>query len=161
MMLQAEKTLGPYQTPLDQLMTYRLSRVYAQLNAQAARVLRESSGLSQVQWRVLVMLDSFGEISANRIVQQLIIDKGQLSRTLKSMVKDGLILVRENETDSRSSKLSMTEKGRALFEQSRPAMQARQEALNAHLTDEERRVFLSTLRKLEAAIREFDPEDDE
>lgn len=158
MTVQAERTLGPYAAPLDQLMTYRLSRVYAQLNAQAARILRESSGLSQVQWRVLVMLDSFGEITANQIVRRLLIDKGQLSRTTKAMVRDGLIVVKENESDSRSSLLSMTARGRAMFERSRPAMRARQTALNQHLTDEERRVFLAALGKLEAAVREFDPE---
>lgn len=154
MALKSDEAIGPYEAPLDQMMTYRLSRVYAQLNAQAARILKESSGLSQVQWRVLVMIDSFGAITANQIVRQLLMDKGQLSRTIKGMVESGLITSKENESDSRQHLLSMTETGRRLYEKARPAMRARQSNLIKHLTAQEHAAVLSALDKLELATRE-------
>ena len=57
--------INAYDVPLRRMLTYRLARLNAQLNAQAARILRESSGLSQTQWRVLVMIDSLGPLSPN------------------------------------------------------------------------------------------------
>lgn len=103
--------LDPYDIPLNEMVTYRLSRLNAQLSAQATKFLKKSSGLTLTQWRVLVILDTNGETLPSEIVRKIDLDKGQLSRTIKGMVSGGLIDSRISESDGRSHVLSMTNRG--------------------------------------------------
>jgi DNA-binding MarR family transcriptional regulator len=145
--------MDAYDIPLTEMVTYRWSRLNAQLNAQAARILKETAGLSLAQWRVLVVLDTHGQVPPSEIVRSTAVDKGQLSRTLKGMIADGIIASEASESDSRSYLLSMTAQGRALFETARPAMRARQRCLLDSLTDAERDVLFGALDKIAGAAR--------
>jgi DNA-binding MarR family transcriptional regulator len=148
--------INAYDVPLRRMLTYRLARLNAQLNAQAARILRESSGLSQTQWRVLVMIDSLGPLSPNHIVRHLLMDKGQLSRTIKSMEALGLIRVEESESDHRSHRLSLKQKGRDLFKRALPAMRARQQHLTGCLERSELDTLLVAVEKLEQGAKRLE-----
>jgi DNA-binding MarR family transcriptional regulator len=148
--------MDEYDIPLTEMVTYRLSRLNAQLNAQAARILKETAGLSLAQWRVLVVLDTNGKVPPSEIVRSTAVDKGQLSRTLKGMTSEGLIASEASESDSRSHLLSMTAKGRELFETARPAMRERQLCLLESLGGEERDVLFTALDKIGAAARELE-----
>jgi DNA-binding MarR family transcriptional regulator len=137
--------------PLPQMVTYRLSRLNAQLNSQAVRILKETAGISLTQWRVLVVLDAYGKVPSAEIVRATAVDKGQLSRTLKAMVADGLISSETRESDQRSHMLAMTDRGRAVYERARPAMRDRQARLSAGLSGEERENLFRALDKIAAA----------
>ncbi|MFC3612174.1 MarR family winged helix-turn-helix transcriptional regulator [Lutimaribacter marinistellae] len=152
MSVYSDENLGPYEVPLNRMVTYRLSRLYAKLNAQASRILKETAGLTQAQWRVLVMVDSLGPISSNQIVRSLLIDKGQLSRVLKTMSEKELVTIGHSESDQRSHVISMTEKGRRLFEQARPAMTHRQRTISQALAPEQFDTLLSAFDQIEAAV---------
>lgn len=150
--------LGPYEEPLEQMITLRLSRVYARLNAQAAKILKETAGLSQVQWRVLVMLVSLGALSPHQIVRRILMDKSQLSRTIKTMEKQGLLSVRVSESDNRASVLKITAKGRQLYERALPGMRERQSRLNAKFTAEERSSLIDALKRIESVAQDAEKE---
>lgn len=148
--------MDPYDIPLNEMVTYRLSRLNAQLSAQATKFLKKSSGLTLTQWRVLVILDTNGETLPSEIVRKIDLDKGQLSRTIKGMVSGGLIDSRISESDGRSHVLSMTNRGRELFETARPAMRERQLCLLESLNSEERSHLFSALEKISAAAARLD-----
>ena len=73
-------------------VTYSLSRLQAKLNAQASAVLRSYSGLSLVQWRILVVLRVMGADSLTSICRVSDMDKGQVSRKLNRLIEDGLVI---------------------------------------------------------------------
>ncbi|MDJ0629001.1 MAG: MarR family winged helix-turn-helix transcriptional regulator [Rhodobacter sp.] len=148
----ADEKLGVYNVPLREMLTYRLSRLNAKMNAQATRILKKSSGLSQAQWRVLVMIDAFGPVPPAQIVRTSLMDKGQLSRTIKGMVTRGLIRLEASESDHRSHLLCITDRGRDLFERARPAMLARQTRLSGNLDEGDRAAFHRVLDRLEDAV---------
>lgn len=150
MTVQPGNTLGLYGIPLNRMVTYRLQRLYAKLGAQAAKILKETSGLTQAQWRVLVIVDALGPVSSNQIVRSVVIDKGQLSRVLKTMVEQGLVKLADSESDQRSHVISMTSKGRSLFERARPAMTQRQRAISETLSNEEFEILIRAFDRLEA-----------
>ncbi|MDJ0825759.1 MAG: MarR family transcriptional regulator [Rhodobacter sp.] len=152
MRAEADGKLGVYNIPLREMLTYRLSRLNARLNAQAAKILKESSGLSQAQWRVMVMIDAYGPIPPAQIVRASLMDKGQLSRTIKAMAAQGLIRINDSESDHRSHLISLTDRGRTLFERARPAMQARQSQLAGTLGGDDRAAFHRVLDRLEQAL---------
>lgn len=138
--------------PLQQLLTFRISRLNAKLNVQAARILKETAGISLSQWRMLVMVDSFDTITPAEIVRRTQIDKAQVSRAISSMVDDGLLRAESCAADNRSYSVSMTPRGRALFDRARPAMRARQGDLLGTLSDTQRDTLFACFDLVEAHL---------
>lgn len=139
------------QIPLFRFLTYRILRVHTKLNAQATRFLKESSGLSLSQWRVVAMVGVEKETTLSGIVRLSQMDKGQVSRCVKTLIGDGIITTSSHETDQRRQLLSLTDKGRALYRQTLPNMRRRQAHLMQQLDPEELRVLYAALDKLELA----------
>lgn len=155
----AEEALKQVTTelPMQQMVTFRLSRLHAKLNAQAVRILKESAGISLSQWRIMVMIESFGKITPAEFVRRTGFDKGLISRTVKRMIEEGLLSSDLSETDQRSHMIDITEKGTALFEKARPHMRHRQVHLLNSLTESERKELFTAFDKLELAMDELEP----
>ncbi|MDP5335995.1 MAG: MarR family winged helix-turn-helix transcriptional regulator, partial [Paracoccaceae bacterium] len=79
------------------------------------------------------------------------LDKGLLSRNLKTLIEDGVVAARTDDGDHRVQILALTAKGQAIFERTLPVTRARQQMLRDDLTEEELRVFRRVLDKLEIA----------
>lgn len=137
---------------LQKMVTFRLSRLNAKVTAQAARILAESCGLSLMQWRIMVMVDSRGPITPAEIVRQTGFDKSQVSRSLKRMVADGLLSSEASPSDQRAHVIRLTDKGRGLYERGRPAMRARQARLIDSLTPTELETLFRAFDRLECEI---------
>lgn len=137
--------------PLHQYLTYRLSRVQAKLNAQGARVLHEAVGLTLSQWRVIALVGAAGQTRLSVLAREAALDKGLLSRNVKSLIAQGLILARQDDIDHRIQHLSLSAEGKRVFERALPVTRMRQEWLRADLTEEEIRTFRTVLDKLEIA----------
>jgi len=136
---------------LQQYLTYRLSRVQAKLNAQASRILRDASGITLTQWRVIAFIGSAERTRLSDIARETALDKGLLSRNLKALVEEGVVSAEVDANDNRVQFLSLSHKGQAIYAQTLPVTLARQAKLRAELSDEEERIFREVLDKLERA----------
>ncbi|MEL6233131.1 MAG: MarR family transcriptional regulator [Pseudomonadota bacterium] len=140
--------------PVETFLTYRLVRTSCRLNAQASRILRDHAGLSLTQWRVMALIGPEGTRTLSDIARQGLVDKGQLSRCVKGMAATGLIRTAPDPGDQRQSFLSLTPKGRRIFERMLPIMQRRQAHLMDSLSADQRAVIFPALdRLLDAALR--------
>lgn len=137
--------------PLQNLISFRLSQVQAKLNAQATKVLKASGGLTLVQWRILVILQFTGETTVGRIANETHFDKALISRTVQTMVTQGLALMRTDENDHRQHLLTMTKAGQQAFERTAPHMIARQNALTSAMTDDQLSTLFEALDLIEDA----------
>ena len=142
---------------VQQFLTYRISRLHAKLNAQASHILRRKSGLSLAQWRIIALIAISGETTPVAISRKAGIDKGLLSRKLRGLIDDGLVISRRDETDQRQQVISLSGTGHAIFEDTLPTMRQRQAHLLNALTDREEEVLFAALEKISAAAerREF------
>ncbi len=147
-----ENTTTPEALQLANFLTYRMARVQAKLNAQGARLLREVAGLTLTQWRIIFLVARADDTRSSEITRAFEIDKGLLSRNLKTLIADGLIKSRTDETDHRAHNLTLTDEGRRLFEETLPHMQKRQAGLRTALTEQELTTFQTALNKLESAL---------
>jgi DNA-binding MarR family transcriptional regulator/N-acetylglutamate synthase-like GNAT family acetyltransferase len=96
--------------------TRRFNRFYT----REIGVLDESllqSGFSLAEARILYELGQTPEIAATDICEKLNLDRGYLSRMLRSFQRKRLISRKTDATDRRRSHLSLTEKGRTTFGQ--------------------------------------------
>jgi len=141
--------------PLRQMVSYRLSRLQAKLNAQATKILKENGDLTLMQWRILVMLDLYDEATIARIVRETEFDKGLLSRTAKTLIQKGLIATKSIESDLRQHHLSMTEKGRTVFDKAFVPMRGRQEKLLNSMTEQQRENLFDAFEKIEKSLDEM------
>ncbi len=130
-------------------ITFRLSRLNSRLNAQASRILRENFGISLTQWRVLVMVRALGQPTLTEIAGEGQLDKGQLSRCIRSMVAGGLVTARELESDHRKTRLRLTPEGEQLHRRAWPVMRSRQELLMGSMSETERQVVFDVLDRLD------------
>ncbi|MDE0695816.1 MAG: MarR family winged helix-turn-helix transcriptional regulator [Boseongicola sp.] len=135
--------------PLEQRVSYRLARLHVKLNAQATRILRRHGGLTLVQWRVLVMLNAFTETTAGQVARMTRFDKALISRTVKSLIRAGLVKARSDDSDQRQQLLSMTASGARVFDAAAPHMYARQDALLESMDATQREVMFDALDRLE------------
>lgn len=143
--------------PMQQMVTFRLSRLHARMNAQSARILKKSAGISLSQWRIMVVIEYLGKITPSEFVRQTEIDKGLVSRTIKGMIKEGLLRSESSDSDHRSHLIDMTPKGAALFEKARPLMRRRQAHLLDSLSAAERKALYTAFDKLELAMDTMEP----
>ena len=137
------------------MVSYRLSRLQAKLNAQATKILKENGYLTLMQWRILVMLDLYGEVTIARIVRETEFDKGLLSRTAKAMVQKGLIATKSNDSDLRQNHLSMTPQGRGVFDRAFAPMRGRQDKLLNSMSDEQRENLFEAFEMIENSLDEM------
>lgn len=144
--------------PLRRFLTYRLNRLQARLNAQAARYLTAHGGITLSEWRAIALIGSLEETTLTELSREAQIDKGLLSRTLKTLVERGMVDGRQDDRDNRVQRLTLTASGTKLHERILPRMRARQRFLQAALTTSEFAALHSAIDKLEIAaeVTEFD-----
>lgn len=141
-----------FRTP-SSFVTFRLARLQSSLNAQATAMLKAKSGLSLVEWRLIQILRMFKNASLTEIAGTVQMDKGQLSRKIKSMVGKGLLRVETDKQDQRVQHLTLTKAAETLSAEVMPTMEARQKRLLADVSAEDLEVFYSVLDKIEAASK--------
>ncbi|MEO0800192.1 MAG: MarR family winged helix-turn-helix transcriptional regulator [Pseudomonadota bacterium] len=134
---------------LTHFLSFRIARVHAKLNAQAIALLSANAGITLQQWRVLVFLGEKKLNTASALGRAGEIDKALLSRTIKALIADGLVVDRRDPNDGRQVRLLLTSKGRRLRTRMLPIMKQRQRVLLEALNKTERRLIYGALEKLE------------
>lgn len=142
---------------LDSFVTFRLGQVQNRLNAQAAHVLRARSSLSLTEWRVISLINAAGSASAAELLRVFQMDKGQLSRTVKSLIAKGIVNGETGSGTRRQTVLSLSADGKRLHDRIVAVMVKRQRHLTSGISDRELEAFYSVLDRLKAASekREF------
>ncbi len=141
---------------LNQFLTYRVSRLHAKLNAQASRILNKSVGITLNQWRMIAFIGGAGKLTASELIAATAMDKGLVSRNVKSLIASGLVISSPSERDNRVQVLSLTPRGKHVFEVALPRMQRRQDDLQLALSADEIATFRSVVDKLERAAEKMD-----
>lgn len=153
-----QKNPKPFDTnePLQESVTFKISRISQRHASQASRVLRELSGPPLSEWRVLMLLATYGPGTAAEIARYLQADDSLISRTVKTMLGKGLLQSAPDPKDRRASKLSLSQEGSALYERMRPSMHRRRVAVHDALSKEERDTLSALLAKLDRRMDEID-----
>lgn len=114
---------------LSTILTFRLSRLQASLNAQAADLLRRHGGVPLAHWRVMLLLYDNLASTQREIVELAAFDKGQVSRIVDRLIEEGLVVSESDVDDKRVRKLRLTSTARQMLGRLIPLMRKRQEHL--------------------------------
>ena len=135
--------------PLGTILTYRLSKLQARLNAQAADLLRRHDGVPLAHWRVLVILSSGLATTQKEIVELAAFDKGQVSRIVDRLIEDEFLISESDIDDKRIRKLRLTASAQRMITRLIPLMQKRQEHLVGGFSEDEKRQLFAFLDRLD------------
>jgi len=105
---------------LEEFLPYRLN-VLASLVSQAlSRIYVERYGIGVPEWRVLVTLGQYGIMTGKAIGAHSHMHKTKVSRAVAELETRKLVTRRANRADLRESFLSLTQAGRAIYEDLAP-----------------------------------------
>jgi DNA-binding MarR family transcriptional regulator len=112
------------------------------------------AGLRLTEARLLLVLGVCGPSKLERISREISLEKGLASRSVSSLVERGLVCRVPHRTDGRAAELTLTDDGRALFQNLYDNISAWNEDWLSVLTKAERNIFLDCVDKLINAARE-------
>ena len=134
---------------------FRISRLSNRLTLWAARVYGREFGVSVLEWRVTASLGLLGQATASEIAGLTVLDKSNVSRTVRRLLKRGVVERIDHPDDSRKKVLSLTPEGRALHKRIAQRSQERETRLFEGWSGADRKKFLSLVERLDARATEF------
>jgi DNA-binding MarR family transcriptional regulator len=87
-------------------------------------------GMSKARWQVLALLQREGEVSQANMQQQLKVDGAAITRQVKQLEEEGLVLRRADPQDNRFTLVTLTPAGQQLA----AGMHAKRESFEAFVT---------------------------
>lgn len=105
------------------------------------------------QKRILMILNELKTITQRDLTEHLGIQPGSASEILSKLESAGLIIRTRNETDRRTTDVSLTDAGRELAAEAFAQRQRRHEEMFSCISEEEKEKLLSLLEKIYADWR--------
>ena len=133
------------------LMNRLMGRYNASIRAEMAR-----QGLTTPKMRALAVLSVIDRPLIGELAVYAVVEQSTLSRALDGLASEGLVRREADALDSRGTRVTITDEGRAAFDRLWPHMAEAHSRMFRGIPDEERRAFVATLQKLLANIRKHE-----
>ncbi len=124
-----------------------ISRMYNQLASK--------HDLTQATGYALMMIDEKDGTYSTKIGPQLGMEATGMTRLLKNMEEDGLIIRHADEHDRRKVRICLTEKGREKRKVARSVVKKFNKKVLNELTDQEFEIFKDVISKVQNVIDEY------
>ena len=134
---------------------YRIQILSNKMILWSGRVYVREFNVGVQEWRVLAVLANSGEGTAKQICDFTVMDKGNVSRAVKKLVKAGRIEERPDTLDKRSTVLELTAKGFDLYHRIKKISDAREKRFMAQLSASERKALPQILTNLEGVMEDL------
>lgn len=131
---------------ITELLSFRVRRLANLLSASAGPRFRREFDVSLPEWRTLALLGQTQPMTVNKLARLAALDKAQMSRVISGLVDRDLVA--KSLGPRRSSQLTLTESGQALFERIITVANERDQTVLAALDPDEQEVLERALNKL-------------
>lgn len=137
---------------LQAFLPYRCTNVAERISMSLSRIYVQEFGVSIPEWRTLATLAEYGELQAKQVGERTNMDKVRVSRAVTALLERKLLLRRPCREDNRASLLSLSARGRRLYQRIVPQALAWEQSLLQPLSAGERRALFSLLDKLDGRL---------
>jgi DNA-binding MarR family transcriptional regulator len=141
-------TVAPLE--LERFLPYRLNVVAESVSRALSRLYAERYGIGVPEWRVIATLGQYERMTAKAVGVHSRMHKTKVSRAVAALEAKGLAARAPNAYDKREAFLTLTGRGRRIYQDLAPRALAFERALDAALGAREREHLDRLLRKLEA-----------
>lgn len=107
---------------MGELFLYRLTRLQAVAVAPVGRLCQARYGVSRREWRLIVVLARHGPVLSSELADLAQLDRARTSRIVTTLVDLKLIAREVIPSDRRQARVSLTDKGRALYDEFLPVV---------------------------------------
>lgn len=121
---------------LDDLLNYRLLRLFALGGAPVIRLLEGRYGIARREWRLIALLAAQGEMSPSVLAERAHLDRPRTSRAVAGLVAKRLVARSVAVGDARRARVALTVQGLALHAEVFPQVAAINAALVSVLEDD-------------------------
>lgn len=140
---------------LSNYAPYLMNRIMGRYNA-AMRDEMAELGLTTPKMRALAVLSVIEAPLIRELAVYAVVEQSTLSRALDQLAAEGLVRREADASDSRATRVILTEAGRATFETLWPRMADSYARMFKGIDEDERRAFVGTLQKMLANIRKHE-----
>ena len=134
---------------LRNFLPYRLSVLSNRISQAIAERYEEKFSLSLSEWRMIAVLGEESDLSAAEVSQRTAMDKVAVSRAVKNLLATGRLERHFSNYDRRRSVLSLSTKGRAVYQKILPLALSYEVTLLSGLSAAEREFLDNILNKLD------------
>ena len=131
----------------EQFLPYLFNRVTNKTNITMGDFITQLN-FTVPQWRVIAVLNAFGELSVGELADQAVVRQSTLSRVVDQLEKQGLVRRKTFAKNKRVVHVNLTEKGGDMFEKMYPSALAIHFLMTSALTKNELKSLYSILDKL-------------
>src|SRR5262245_43508114 len=143
--------LPPALTPPAETLVQQIARVYFEM----LPVFERYVGMSKARWSVLMMLCRAGELSHATIQQRLRVDGAAITRQVKQLEEEGLVLRRPDPQDNRFTLVNLTEVGRQLTASIAGKREAFEALVTAGISAEDIALMRRCLERIRDNVRDL------
>jgi DNA-binding MarR family transcriptional regulator len=133
---------------LEHFLPYRLSVLSNRVSSAIARQYSARFGLTIPEWRTMAVLGGTPGLSAREVAQRTAMDKVQVSRAVASLMRKKRVERATDENDGRVTRLALTDKGRAIYDEIAPLALHLEDMFLSALSAEERMTLDRLMTKL-------------
>jgi DNA-binding MarR family transcriptional regulator len=152
--VKSPRTVRPL-LELERFLPYRLNVVAEGVSRALSRLYAERYGIGIPEWRVIATLGQYDRMTAKEVGLHSRMHKTKVSRAIAALEAKGIASREPNEDDMREAFLTLTGRGRRVYDDLVPRALAFERALDATLGAREREHLDCLLRKLEARAQEL------
>ncbi len=156
--LSAEGPGGPDTSDfkLEDFFTFRLVALARAMDRASKPAFARKFGLSLAEWRILAIIALEGEATLNGLAARVGYDKSQVSRVVATLSAGGSLRRVASLADQRSTLISLSDEGRALYEAALTLGREREKNLLAALSPEQRSALYRCMDILRDHLAEMD-----
>lgn len=140
---------------LETFLPYRLNLLNETVSRSLSRIYSDRYSLGVPEWRVLVTLGQYREMTAKQVGAHSQMHKTKISRAAAALQEKGLLAREIVKNDRRTAVLTLTARGRQIYEELVPAALEFCRELEAGLSAGELKTLDQLLRRLMARAGEI------
>ncbi len=133
---------------LESFLPYRLSLLSNAVSGAIAAVYGDKFAISMPEWRIMMILAEYPDVSADEVCRRTKIEKSVVSRAVARLLKRHFINREIDEDDRRRSILRLSETGLSVYDEVMPIARDYEAKLLSGLTAEEMETFNTMIDKL-------------
>ena len=134
---------------------YRVQNLANKMILWGTRTYAQELDVGVQEWRILAVLARKGHGTASDVCDLTMMDKGNVSRAVKNLVKEGRLKEKTDRNDKRSITLAVTPKGFEIYKSLKKLSDARERKFMASLTPAEQKALPNILTKLDSVIEDL------
>lgn len=143
---------------LERFLPYRLNVLAETVSRALSRIYAERYGIGIPEWRVIATLGQYQPITARDIGRHSRMHKTKVSRAVAMLERRALVARSGSASDRREAPLTLTAKGRRIYDDLAPRALAFAGDLTSVLTDAELRSLDEVMDRLAARAAALDSE---